>query len=248
MRIAFISDLHANLVALEAVLRDIDQQRVDSIVCLGDVGDLGPQPAQVIARLRELNCPGIMGNHDIALLEPGQAPQLEIPPHLIEPMHWCIQQLTPSDLNFVRSFSPTLEIKLDATTSALCFHGSPQSNTAIILATTPADELDQLLGNTTNTIMIGGHTHLPMFRHHKGRLVVNPGSVGNAFRSSVQTEMPPTLLPWAQYAIISAIHGALSVDLRRVAFDVASYVQIIQASDIPLRNWMLEQYSAMLGQ
>ncbi len=243
MRIAFISDLHANLVALDAVLDDIAHQQVDSLICLGDVGDLGPQPAQVIARLRELDCQCIMGNHDVALLEPGKAPQLEIPPSLIEPLHWCLQRLKASDLNFVRSFKPRLEIALDAKTSVLCFHGSPQSNTAIILATTPADELDRLLGDTTSTVMIGGHTHLPLLHQHQGRLVVNPGSVGNAFRSSPRAGMAPTLLPWAQYAILSSRHGIVSVDLRRVAFDIAQYVQIIQASDIPMREWLLDQYA-----
>lgn len=243
MRIAFISDIHANLVALDAVLNDAAQQRVDSLVCLGDVGDLGPQPAQVLARLRELHCPCIMGNHDVALIEPGKATQLEIPLALVSSLQWCIQKLSPRDFDFIRAFQPTLEIQLDATNSILCFHGSPTSNTRIISETTPPEQLDQLLGNPLHTLMIGGHTHLPMLRRHKHTLVVNPGSVGNAFRAAPIAGTPPTLLPWAQYAIITWTNGTPHVDLRRVEFDIARYVSIIQASDIPLKDWLLEQYT-----
>ncbi len=64
MRIAVISDIHGNFVALEAILKDISHQFVDQMVCLGDAVQGGPQPAQVVNRLRELACPVVMGNAD----------------------------------------------------------------------------------------------------------------------------------------------------------------------------------------
>src|SRR5262249_39977038 len=65
---AIISDIHGNLPALEAVLAEIAAERVERIVCLGDVATLGPQPHEVIARLRGLGCPVVMGNTDADLL------------------------------------------------------------------------------------------------------------------------------------------------------------------------------------
>ena len=70
MRIGFISDIHGNFTALEAVLADIKKQQIDQLICLGDTVSLGPQPQEVLYALREWNAITIMGNHDQATLEP----------------------------------------------------------------------------------------------------------------------------------------------------------------------------------
>src|SRR5215213_11926103 len=69
-RIALISDIHSNAVALRAVLEDIQRARVDQVICLGDVANLGPEPNLVIEMLAGLGCPCIMGNNDQFLLGP----------------------------------------------------------------------------------------------------------------------------------------------------------------------------------
>ncbi|HEX5442031.1 MAG TPA: metallophosphoesterase family protein, partial [Ktedonobacterales bacterium] len=69
-KIAIIADIHGNLPALEAVLAAVAAEGVERIVCLGDVATLGPQPREVIARLRTLGCPVVMGNTDAILLAP----------------------------------------------------------------------------------------------------------------------------------------------------------------------------------
>ena len=70
MRIAIISDIHGNFVALETVLNDLKAEHIDRIVCLGDVTSGGPQPGEVIAQLKTLNCPVVMGNMDTRCLNP----------------------------------------------------------------------------------------------------------------------------------------------------------------------------------
>ena len=70
MRIGLISDIHGNLIALESVLSELKREQVDSMICLGDVAALGPQPHEVIERLRKLNCPVVMGNTDDWYLQP----------------------------------------------------------------------------------------------------------------------------------------------------------------------------------
>lgn len=64
MRLALLSDIHGNAFALEAVLNDLYRRRIDHIICLGDVLPFGPQPLECLNRVRELNCPVVMGNAD----------------------------------------------------------------------------------------------------------------------------------------------------------------------------------------
>ena len=71
MRIALISDLHGNEVALKAVLDDIEEVGVDQTICLGDVATLGPRPNAVLSMLRERGYPCILGNHDAFMIDPG---------------------------------------------------------------------------------------------------------------------------------------------------------------------------------
>ena len=243
MRLALLSDIHANHTALQAVLSDIRGQQIDSVVCLGDIATMGPQPKQVIAALQELGCPCIMGNHDEAVLQTDRAPQYQIAPPLIPLLHWCAAQLDENEKNFLRSFKPTLEIPLEANNSLLCFHGSPRSNIENIFAVTPPDDVDQMLAAHTANIFACGHTHLQMLRQHKGQLIVNAGSIGHPFRQTPVNGTPPTLLPWAEYAIVSSTQESLSVDLRRVFFDFKIFAETISRSDMPLKERWFQQYS-----
>jgi predicted phosphodiesterase len=63
-RVALLADIHGNAVALEAVLRELERQRIDQVIRLGDVFATGPQPQAVLASMRRLGCPVVMGNAD----------------------------------------------------------------------------------------------------------------------------------------------------------------------------------------
>jgi putative phosphoesterase len=215
MRIAVISDIHGNQVALRVVLAHIQQTGAELLVCLGDVATLGPEPRAVMTTLRELQCPCVLGNHDAFLLEPALLQAYTAVPEIRAAVDWCREQLRGDDLAFLRSFRPTIEIVVEATSSLLLFHGSPRSHTDTLLATTPTDLLDHLLAGCQASVLLGGHTHIQMLRQHRGMLIVNPGSVGMPFREAV-TDRPPTLLPHAEYALLEVSGGAVSVDLRRL--------------------------------
>lgn len=243
MRYALISDIHGNALALEAVLADIEQHAVDGVICLGDVATLGPQPVPVLERLMQLRCVCILGNHDEALLEPHKAEALNIPVLLHSSLEWGRQQLTPEHFAFLRTFTPTHAVALSPNAELLCFHGSPLSNIDLILAETPTAELDRMLAWQSAAIFAGGHTHFQLLRQHRGQLVINPGSVGNVFLTPSLEANRPTLLPWAEYALVSWVEGVISVDLRRVPFDVAAHLRIINQTDLPLNPWLREQYT-----
>src|SRR6266545_7935974 len=105
MRVAVISDMHGNDFACESVEADIQSQRVDQIVCLGDAIQGGPQPAEVVQRLRRLGCPVVMGNADAWLLTGMETGDEGIPAERLRKMEeirlWSLSQLSDDDRNFI---------------------------------------------------------------------------------------------------------------------------------------------------
>jgi putative phosphoesterase len=243
MRIAFISDIHGNFTAFQAVLADINSQSIDQIVCLGDAVTLGPQPLEVLNALRELKCLYIKGNHDVAVLNPESAPQYEITERLIPDLHWCKDQLSPDDLKFIDSFKPMHEISLLNGDTILAFHGSPLSTTDIIQATTPDKLLDVYFAGQKADIFIGGHSHIQMVRRYNDKLILNSGSIGNAFKFAFSPGSPVSLLPWAEYMVINQTGNSLNIDSRRVYFDTDELLKKVKESQLPSMNWWLSQYS-----
>jgi putative phosphoesterase len=242
MRVALISDLHGSEFALNAVLADIARTGVDQIVCLGDVVTLGPRPREVLGRLAELGCICILGNHDEFMLDERLTRSYSEAPLIIEAVDWCRAQLTSAELKFIASFSRRFELKLNNSGNLLLFHGTPDSNTTDLLATTPAERVDELLGRRRATVMAGGHTHLQMLRQHRGTLLVNPGSVGLAFKEYAAGKAP-TLMPHAEYAVVEAMDGDVAVSLRRVPLDKAELRAAAGTAMHPLKSWMMQQYS-----
>jgi predicted phosphodiesterase len=248
MRIALISDIHGNAVFLQAVLADIAQRGVERVICLGDVALMGPQPREVMALLQAHHCPCILGNHDEELLDPEAfLAGMNGPPMSVavgaDWLAWCASLLSPADLDVLRTYRRFLALSLDPHTRLLCFHGSPRSNTEFIFATTPAAELDRMLGGQSAAVMAGGHTHIQMLRRYKETLIVNPGSVGLPLE---QLPFPETArcLPWAEYAIIDAADGHVGVELRRVPVDMEAAFQAALDSKMPHADVWIAQWTA----
>lgn len=238
MRVAIFADIHGNLPALEAVLAEIDHEQPDHVICLGDVAAFGPQPREVVALLRERDYPTAMGNADEWLLHPQPTQAQDEGGRKIEAIdRWAADQLAPADLDYLRTFQPTLTLDLGGAT-LLAFHGSPRSNTEIIVATTPDDELATMFKGFNATVMCGGHTHAQLVRRYATTLILNPGSVGLPYEQvSDRTVRNP---PWAEYALVTWKDGRLSIDLRRVRYDVAPVVQAALASGMPYMEWWTE--------
>jgi putative phosphoesterase len=241
MRIGILSDIHANLIALNTVLSDLRQQRLDHLVFLGDAAVFGPQPREVIATLRTINCRNVMGNTDDWLLhhEANEATD-ENARKLADIYYWCAEQLAPSDLEYLQSFHPTVEIAFDSAMTVLCFHGSPVSCRDVILSSTPDQELERMLSGYSATIMIGGHTHVPMLRYHGARTLINPGSVGlPILRQEDRVRHPP----WANYAIVDWTEPNLHIEFRRVVLDVDKIIQTAFDSGMPHAEWWAKDWS-----
>ena len=231
MRVAFISDLHANIVALDAVLADIRARRVDQTVCLGDIVDLGPRPNEVVARLRELDIPCIHGNHD-PLDEPTNVA------HLVEIRDWSASVLTPENAAWLASLPAHLRMDLEGV-DCLGVHGSPHGVSDNVTAETPHEVLQTWCSGHPFDLLVCGHTHVQLHRTFDGATIVNCGSVGQPFRRPYDGTGEPEVLVQCDYAIIEVGQGRIrEVELRSVPLDLAA-MRRTYPSDFPcLEQWL----------
>lgn len=242
MQLAVISDIHGNRFALDQVLEDIRGQGIERIVCLGDAIQGGAQPTETVARLRELNCPIVMGNADDWLLT-GKvtSTQEQIGEQQRAVRAWVLAQLSNEDLAFIQQFQPTIEIPLEGAKKLLCFHGSPHSYDDILLPETPDETFRQLLGGFDASLLTGGHTHLQQLRRLGDAWYFNPGSVALAYNWELSKE-GNIVDPWADYAIVSSDGPRLGITFRHVPFDVDELARIIRASGRPYAEEFIALY------
>ena len=229
MKIAVFSDIHGNCLALETVLADIKQVGVDQLVCLGDVVQGGPQPAETLAMMRELGCPIVMGNTDDWMLT-GTTAEV-VTEFQKEIREWTISQLSKTDLAFMNQFAPTVEIELNENKKLLCFHGSPKSFDDHILPPMTDPELAELMGDDlTSRIYTGGHVHSQVLRRIGDTFYFRPGSVGRVYdrnRSDEEFQLDSR----AEYALLSVRGDQLSLEFRQVPMDIEKLSKIWKSTN-----------------
>jgi predicted phosphodiesterase len=234
---AVFSDVHGNLVALEAMLDDLAQRPVDQLVCLGDALQGGPQPLECAERLAELGCPVVLGNADAFLLtldpedEPVNDEQLEV-------AQWSRERLGAGGLELIRGYAPTVDVDLGDGRKLLACHGSPASYNEILLPSTPEEQLRAALEDVQADLVAGGHVHMQWTRPIAHRTFLNPGSAGLAYDHE-QPDEDVRFEPTAEYAVVSE---RLDIGFRRVPFEAASVVLAVEESGRPhpdeyIRGW-----------
>jgi len=238
-----MSDIHGNCVALNAVLADVENHPVDRWVCLGDAVQGGPQPVEVVERLRELGCPVILGNADEEVL----ARRAEEPERIRVVSEWTAELLGDTGLDFIRSFVPTHELSLGAAGMLLCFHGTPRSFNEVVLPDTPPDELRDRLSGYDAEVMCGGHTHLQWTTTiDNGRRFFNPGSVGLAYNRHMPREkfyFPAV----AEFAILTVLDADVRLEFCRVPFDLDTLLKAIASSGHPFADQTAARYFPPTG-
>jgi predicted phosphodiesterase len=245
VKIAVLSDIHGNAYALDAVLADLARTRVDRVVCLGDCIQGGPQPCEVVERLRALACPTVMGNADAWLLAGGNAGGEAHPTPEMEAVRaWQLARLGESDRAFIAGFAPAIEVPLFDGATLLGFHGSPSSYNDIVWPATPRDEMRRILGPHPGATLCGGHTHVQFVRKVGPRaheFFFNPGSVGLVCDNEVPDGRCES---WAEYALLTTTAGTVALEFRRVPFDPAGWLAILEASGRPHVERALAAYRA----
>ena len=234
MRLGLISDVHGNLLALEAVLAELEREELDRLVCLGDVV-AGPRANEALARIRDLGCPVIMGNWDAWSVDGMPKPTTPVEEKLYGIGAYWAERLGDDGREFIRGFVPRVEVELEPEGTVLCFHGSPNSFDDWIVATTPDEEVAAMLTGFRAPVLVGGHTHLQMVRRYEESLFVNPGSVGLPFERWSPEDVQ--IAPRAEYAILTSSDGRLAVDLRRTTYDVEAHLRVGMDSGMPFADW-----------
>lgn len=237
MRLAILSDIHGNLVALETVLNELAHRSIDRHICLGDVASSGPQPHAVLAKLMELEWPIVQGNTDAWLLNPerysGDDPFYR---RVDEIAGWCEMQLTYQDRAFLQTFRPVVEMALGDGLELLGFHGSPRSNEEFITMSTPESEMEEIFGSLPQQIFAGGHTHQQLLRRYRDIHLLNPGSVGLPYEA-MRPDGSERNVPWAEYAVLDWESGRLGVECCRVPLDLSQVKQAALDSGMPHAAW-----------
>ncbi|MBC7843043.1 MAG: metallophosphoesterase family protein [Gemmatimonadaceae bacterium] len=184
MRIAALYDIHGNLPALEAVLKDVSATHPDIIVCGGDIfpGPMGRECLQLL-QSQAMRVHYVMGNGDREVLAARTGTVSNtIPPAFRDVMAWCASQLTDADASAVGDWPLTQTLTGDGIERVLFCHATPENDTSIFTRLTPDRELlswvDMLPSGAT---VVCGHTHMQFDRTVRGVRIINAGSVGMPF-------------------------------------------------------------------
>ncbi len=222
MRAAVISDIHANFIALQEVMKDIEREGCEKIFCLGDLILAGPQPRMTIDFVKDQNWTIIQGNTDKLISDFG--------PEVIEMMkekYPIMANAIVDDMfyveeerrNFLNSLPPQLELEIEGV-RVLLVHGSPRANNEDILPERPIEEIEEIIKGVDADLILCGHTHVPCgYQTNNKQTVVNVGSVGR----------PMTPTPLACYAVIDFENGMFNIRHKFVDYDKETAADLIRA-------------------
>lgn len=238
MRLALLSDQHGNDVAFRAVLEDVERLGVEEVVCLGDAVQGGTQPAETLDRLAALGCETVLGNADAFLLEvPVDSPE-PVTERQLEVREWTLAQLSPPQLEQIRSSAPVVRHEHDGMRLVL-FHGSPRSYDDVLLPEPDDKALGPFLGHDA-ALLAGGHTHLQWTRRIGDALYVNPGSVGISYDRHTDAL---ALRPLAEWALVTIANEAVAVEFRQVSYSVDSVRSAALSSGRPYADEWAAQWA-----
>lgn len=235
MRCALISDIHANLPALEAVLADIDAGSFEAVYHLGDLVGYAPWPNEVVEVIRARGIPGVAGNYDstvaVRYKHCGcryEDPVQEALSHVS--YEWTLARVSEESRRFLGSLPFRMDIRAggghQAGPALILVHGTPTLNTVYWTEDRPDDftaEMAKRAGTRPGDMLGFGHTHRPWHRTIDGVTFVNTGSVGR-----------PKDGDWrAGYVAVTLEAGTAEAEIVRVEYDLERAVAAILASDLP---------------
>ncbi len=236
MRIAVISDIHANLEALEQVLADIDESNIDRMVCLGDSVGYGPEPEQVIAMINDRHIPSILGNHELAVIDRKVLTWFN--PNARKSLLKTIGMLSEKTIHFISTLKSFM----------ICdgyrfVHGFPPDSATTYLFQIAEDEMLQTFKHMKEKICFVGHTHRLEIIRFNGKSIVRSPLVQNIVNLNSADQyiinigsvgQPRDGDNRAKYIILDT--ESISIEVRFIPYDVASVVNKIMAAGLPTEH------------
>jgi predicted phosphodiesterase len=212
-RVAALYDIHGNLPALEAVLRDVRAARVDRIVVGGDVVP-GPMPVETLDRLASLDVPVtfITGNGEVAVLAERDGRDSGVPAQYRAMLQWVAAQVSEEHVRRMRTWTKTARVG-----DVVFCHATPRSENEIFIRTTAEERLIHIFEAAGAPTVVCGHTHMQFDRTIAGVRVMNAGSVGMPFGE-----------PGAYWLLLDD-----APELRRTAYDLDAAADRIRGTAYP---------------
>jgi putative phosphoesterase len=226
-RVAVITDIHANLPALQAALARIDEVGVDAIYCGGDLVGYGPHPNEVCALIAEREIPTIYGNYDYAIARDlDDCGCAYVTPHDRElgqrSVEWTLAHTDQASKDFMCALPFDLRFDIGETAVHLV-HGSPRKVNEYLFEDKPASLYERLAAGEDAGVLVFGHTHKPWVHDYGEVRFVNCGSVGK----------PKDGDPRGAFAILDADGAGVRVTIERVEYDAAAVAREVAEAGLP---------------
>jgi len=219
VRIAIIADIHGNLEALEAVLKDISNKNVDDIVCLGDLVGYAANPNEVVDLIKKKGIRCIKGNHDLNAVTLEKLDWFN--ERAQEALKFTNKVLTEENKKFLMDLPETLELK--DKNKLFAVHGSPKDPLYEYLdPTVDEDLIKDMLDEQKADVLVCAHTHLPDLKRFELKVFLNPGSVGQPRNNNSKS----------QYAILD-LGNINFVSFETVEYDIDTAAKKIIQAGLP---------------
>ena len=219
MKIAALYDIHGNLPALDAVLKELESIQPDTIVIGGDIVS-GPMPAQTLERLRQLGEQVIWirgnGDREVAAAFDDQFSNSKLPEEVRQITTWVAQQLDQSQRDFLSQLPQQITLHLEGLGDILFCHATPRSDEEIFTPLTPQERLQTIFTGTNQSIVVCGHTHMQFERQVGNVRILNAGSIGMPYAGS----------PGAYWLLLEP----QGHHFRRTAYDLETAAQRVRES------------------
>lgn len=231
MKIAFISDIHGNATALEAVLTDLRTKEVDEVFVLGDICFRGPEPKRSLDIIQALNTDVIKGNADewiVRGIRDGEVPK-EAFSMMNKERDWATSKLDKDQLHYLKDLPKELNLEF-GNIKIHAFHATPNSLFDIVQPSASDETLEEKLFAKEVDIYIYAHIHKPYIRFLNGKCVVNTGSVGLPFDG----------ISRSSYVLIDLTAEHVEVSIARITYDVDKVISQFRQSDYPNKDFMID--------
>ena len=224
---AFVSDIHGNLPALEAAVMDAKARGAGKIVCAGDMTGYGPFPDEVCRFLEERRIPSIIGNYDrkvIDVTNQGSSAVAGMKQKKRKILLWTGAHLDVRSRRYLAGLPERLDLRFPSEHRLLVVHGSPISMDDAIYPSITRRGLEVKVGGVRPDVLVCGHTHIPFVKRIGGVLVVNCGSAGHPVDGD----------PRPAYALVNAEEGAMPRGrIIRFEYDRNWTIKALEKTSLP---------------
>jgi putative phosphoesterase len=230
-RIAALSDVHGNLLALEAVRKAVKKEKPDVVLVAGDLVMNGPEPGATVDAIREMERDGaivVQGNTDVAVADGDYAAAFPwlyesgIPDAMRAAAEWAHDALDDDQLAWLRRLPAERRVRI-GDDLVLATHASPGSQTQGFDRDLDPSTVVERVSRTDARVICCGHTHFPGVHEFGWKVVVNDGSAGYAFDGD----------PTASWALVTLDGDGVEAEIRRTDYDVLATANAISSRGLP---------------